>query len=225
MMFSLLSSKTTRLTTRQPSSTTVLYAASDAPLRQTHLARFTFVVSLVSRLVLVILAVSIILLQARAWSYGLLRPSALHSTTPCIFPNTRNSHLILSAAELLARFGIRVSSWWTSVVCVAILWALSRREHTHESVLVIRGLGIQTSTTPASYLVGATTRFIPTSMIQDVFIHEAFRGFEVRFYLAIIVKGEKEAVVVFPKLLPRRDILETVWRGTKMVLYQPVKPV
>jgi phosphatidylinositol glycan class H protein len=29
-------------------------------------------------------------------------------------------------------------------------------------------------------------------------IHEAFKGFEVRFYLAIIVEGEPEVVVVFP---------------------------
>lgn len=29
-------------------------------------------------------------------------------------------------------------------------------------------------------------------------IHEAFRGFEVRFYLAVIVEGEPEVVVVFP---------------------------
>ena len=29
-------------------------------------------------------------------------------------------------------------------------------------------------------------------------IHEAFKGFEVRFYLAVIVEGESEVVVVFP---------------------------
>jgi phosphatidylinositol glycan class H protein len=44
----------------------------------------------------------------------------------------------------------------------------------------------------------AATRFIPTTSIQDIFIHEAFKGFEVRFYLAIVVEGEEEAVVVFP---------------------------
>jgi hypothetical protein len=29
-------------------------------------------------------------------------------------------------------------------------------------------------------------------------IHEAFKGFEVRFYLAVIVEGEPNALVVFP---------------------------
>ena len=53
-----------------------------------------------------------------------------------------------------------------------------------------------------------------------MFIHEAFIGFEVRFYLAIVVRGEEDVVVVFPTLLPRRAILETVWRGAKACLYE-----
>lgn len=70
--------------------------------------------------------------------------------------------------------------------------------YTEESLLVIRGLGIQTSTSSLTYLSKASTRFIPTTQIQDIVIHEAFKGFEVRFYLAIIVDGEPEVVVVFP---------------------------
>jgi phosphatidylinositol glycan class H protein len=35
-------------------------------------------------------------------------------------------------------------------------------------------------------------------LIQDIFIHEAFKGFEVKFYLAVVVEGEEEVVVVFP---------------------------
>ncbi|KAI9655167.1 MAG: hypothetical protein M1821_005650 [Bathelium mastoideum] len=89
-----------------------------------------------------------------------------------------------------------------------------------------------------------STKFIPTTRIQDIFIHEAFKGFEVRFYLAIIVEGEEEVEVVFPvsinlewkktnikaiitlisarqKMLPRRPILEEVWRGAKSCLYEP----
>jgi phosphatidylinositol glycan class H protein len=64
--------------------------------------------------------------------------------------------------------------------------------------LVIRGFGIQTSTSSSTYLSTAATRFIPTTQIQDIVIHEAFKGFEVRFYLAVIVEGEPDALVVFP---------------------------
>jgi phosphatidylinositol glycan class H protein len=92
--------------------------------------------------------------------------------------------------------------------------------HTEESLTVLRGLGVQTSTTPSTYLQTPTTRFIPTTSIQDIFIYEAFKGFEVRFYLAIVVKGEADVVVVFPSLLPKRAILEEVWRGTRKCLWE-----
>jgi phosphatidylinositol glycan class H protein len=67
-----------------------------------------------------------------------------------------------------------------------------------ESLLTLRSLGIQTTTLSPSYLVPSNTRFIPTSQIRDIFIHEAFKGFEVRYYLAVVVEGEGEVVVVFP---------------------------
>ncbi|OQD89932.1 hypothetical protein PENANT_c002G10334 [Penicillium antarcticum] len=88
-----------------------------------------------------------------------------------------------------------------------------------ESLLVIRGFGIQTSTSSSTYLSTAATRFIPTTQIQDIVIHEAFKGFEVRFYLAVIVEGETDALVVFPHMLPKRGILEQVWRGSRRCLY------
>lgn len=51
--------------------------------------------------------------------------------------------------------------------------------------------------------------------IQDVFVNEAFRGFEVRYLLVVVVEGEGELVVVFPRLLPGRRIVERVWRGVR----------
>lgn len=79
---------------------------------------------------------------------------------------------------------------------------LSANNLTEESLLVIRGLGVQTSTSSSMYWSSAATRFIPTTQIQDIVIHEAFKGFEVRFYLAIIVEGESGVVVVFPVIFP-----------------------
>ena len=69
---------------------------------------------------------------------------------------------------------------------------------TEESLLVLRGLGIQTSTSSPYIFSTSTTTFIPTTQIQDIVIHEAFKGLEVRFYLAVIVEGATEVVVVFP---------------------------
>lgn len=80
----------------------------------------------------------------------------------------------------------------------AVFFLIFRRGYTEECLLVIRGLGVQTSTSSATYLSTASTRFIPSAEMQDIFIHEAFRGFECKFYLAIVVEGEEDVVVVFP---------------------------
>ena len=69
---------------------------------------------------------------------------------------------------------------------------------TEESLLVLRGLGVQVTSSAPTYLSTSATRFIPTTSIQDILIHEAFKGFEVRFYLHIVVEGEEDVVVVFP---------------------------
>lgn len=102
-------------------------------------------------------------------------------------------------------------------------YILSLRVYSSESLLVMRGLGVQTSESPGTYLTSYATRFIPTEKIQDIFVNEAFRGFEVRYYLIVVVEGEEDMVVVFPGLLPRRDIVETVWRGARECLYEARK--
>ena len=85
---------------------------------------------------------------------------------------------------------------------------------TEESLLVIRGFGIQTSTSSSTYLSTASTRFIPTTQIQDIVIHEAFKGFEVRFYLAVIVENEPNVLVVFPVC----NILSVVYSALILLL-------
>ncbi|KAI1498054.1 GPI-GlcNAc transferase complex [Biscogniauxia marginata] len=126
-------------------------------------------------------------------------------------------------------------AWALVPLCLAALYLLLRRIHTEESILVLRGLGIQTSSsgTTTSLLGiggggggggggrgGGPARFIPTEKIRDVLINEAFRGFEVRSYLVVIVDGEEDVVVVFPRLLPGARIVEKVWRGVRECLYE-----
>lgn len=114
-------------------------------------------------------------------------------------------------------------SWVLLPTCAGALYLSVLRAHATESLLVLRGLGIQTASTGGTYLTGGTgsARFIPTEKIRDVLINEAFRGFEVRYYLVVVVEGEEDVVVVFPRLLPRRKIVETVWRGVRGCLYEP----
>ncbi|ERS96327.1 hypothetical protein HMPREF1624_07237 [Sporothrix schenckii ATCC 58251] len=146
-------------------------------------------------------------------------------------------HLFVSAHGLDALRAIAAAPpWMVLPLCVAALWASIARVHTSESLLVLRGLGIQTRSTGATYLgelasglsvvwwmlttpwtlvarffsistndrggAGATvadgyygeptpaaTRFIPTEKLQDLLVNEAFRGFEVRYYLVAVVAG------------------------------------
>ena len=94
----------------------------------------------------------------------------------------------------------KISNWYALRILAIMAWTFQAYlcVNAEESLLILRSLGIQTTTISPYYFLPATTRFIPTSQIRDVLIHEAFRGFEVRYYLAIVVEGEAEVVVVFP---------------------------
>lgn len=122
------------------------------------------------------------------------------------------------------------SSSFSSLIALPLLAGLAAyasvaRVHTAESLLVLRGLGIQTRSTGPTYVgelasalalvwwtltspaallrvwsapwsvgrqsaaAATTTRFIPTEQLQDLLVNEAFRGFEVRYYLVAVVRG------------------------------------
>ncbi|PQE06625.1 gpi- c transferase complex protein [Rutstroemia sp. NJR-2017a BVV2] len=99
------------------------------------------------------------------------------------------------------------------------LYPLLTRPHTHESLLILRHLGLQISSSPQTYLSTTKTRFIPSTKIQDIYINEVFKGFEVRYVLVVVVEGEGELLVVFERLLPGRRVLERVWRGARGGLF------
>ncbi|KAG5921296.1 hypothetical protein E4U61_006864 [Claviceps capensis] len=170
-------------------------------------------------------------LSAEASSIG---PCLTHTHTAAAFLNsplqTAQSALERYRVSPLGEVFRRIASSLPPVVLVALClgacYALTRRVHCTESLLVLRGLGVQTSESPSWGMAlgwgagGATTRFIPTEKIRDIFVNEAFRGMEVRYYLVVVVEGEGELVVVFPGLLPRRGIVEEVWRGARECLYE-----
>ncbi|KAK0652177.1 GPI-GlcNAc transferase complex, PIG-H component-domain-containing protein, partial [Cercophora newfieldiana] len=152
-----------------------------------------------------------------------------HPPSPSPYPllTTLLTHLhtlyLSSSGQTIARLVAPIPSWPLAAISACLLcFTLAWELHTSESLLVLRGLGIQTSTT-SGFPWGSwrpATRFIPTEKIRDVLINEAFRGFEVRYYLVVVVEGEEDVVVVFPRLLPRRKIVEAVWRGVRGCLYE-----
>ncbi|KAI1656607.1 GPI-GlcNAc transferase complex, PIG-H component-domain-containing protein [Daldinia decipiens] len=132
---------------------------------------------------------------------------------------TLNVLLSSRLGSLLSKLAHSVPPWILIPCCVGTLYLLSLRIGAEERLLVLRGLGVQTSSSGATVFSALRTRFIPTDKIQDILINEAFRGFEVRHYLIVIVEGEEHIVVVFPQLLPRPRILEKVWKGARECLY------
>lgn len=68
-------------------------------------------------------------------------------------------------------------------------------KHYIESILAIRDVGIQIKT---SYWGGASvSRFINRNKIQDIIINEAISFWQIKSYMAILVKDEDKMVVAF----------------------------
>lgn len=170
------------LTIKRPTSTTVLYTVSTRSPPTTLAAHLRNAFLILIRLSAGFLTLLALLLEyqhlAANTAYSL--PIHLQPTLPAL----RHASAISPTIRVCA-YGL-------------VLWLVLRKGYSSESLLVIRGLGVQTATAGSSFLWGGSTRFISASAVQDVFIHEAFRGFEVRFYLCIVVEGEEGAVVVFP---------------------------
>ncbi|KAK0874597.1 hypothetical protein LTS02_000062 [Friedmanniomyces endolithicus] len=199
------------LTIKRQTSTTVLYTVStQAPLIN-WTARAKHYGLLATRLLAGIFVLALLLNE---YCHAFRCPQNLPELFSA-FPTSPTHN------NLAAWFTHTLPWYCRALLATATTWLVFTKSHLKESLLVIRGLGVQTSTSSPSYLWTSTTRFIPTSSIQDVFIHEAFRGFEVRYYLSIVVEDEEDVVVVFPSILPRREVLEQVWRGARGCLYEP----
>jgi phosphatidylinositol glycan class H protein len=211
------------LRTRRPSPTTIEYVVSTSP----HLTLPLRLLILTTFLLRTLVGLSVLLLLYSKYALSSFSsPILTYSQTPDFFTNDYiwySIHAIASSklGLLSTRLAARIPAVVLLPTSLLILYAIFLRIHTTESLLVLRGLGIQTSTSSETFLSTSTTRFIPTEKIQDILLNEAFRGFEVRYYLVVVVEGEEEVVVVFPRLLPRREILERVWRGARACLYEP----
>ncbi|KAI1471322.1 GPI-GlcNAc transferase complex, PIG-H component-domain-containing protein [Daldinia caldariorum] len=158
-----------------------------------------------------------------ASSISSLSPADILATTP-IFSLAfvqQILHMLLSSrpGSLLSNLATSAPPWVLLPSSLAALYLLSRRIGAEERLLVLRGLGVQTSSTGGTVFSPLQTRFIPTEKIRDVLINEAFRAFEVRHYLVVAVEAEEHLVVVFPRLLPRPRVVEKVWKGARGCLY------
>ena len=221
------------LTISRPSPTTILYTVSTHPPDPSLPQKVLNYTLYLLRLLLLLGTVTILLLR-------LLDPLA-----PTASAATKSKQSVLRIhLRSLQLDHLHPTPWHYLLLAALVLQTLvlfflptPQTEH----LLTLRGLGIQLSTAttnsafPLSLLptflqssAAASTRFIPTSRIRDIFIHEAFRGFEVRYYLGVVIDGGEmetgengeDIVVVFPGLLPGRAVVEEVWRGARGCLFE-----
>jgi phosphatidylinositol glycan class H protein len=206
---------------RRPSPSTVEFTVSTIPQQSIPL-QLLFLATILARS---FLGLSTLLLLYCKWALSpYASPVPPFPVVPPILSNDFIWYTIESSHKspigvLFTNIAAHIPAALLIPASAFVAYQIVLRIHTSESLLVLRGLGIQTSTSSTTYLGTASTRFIPTEKIQDILVNEAFRGFEVRYYLIVVVKGEDEVVVVFPRLLPCRDIVEKVWRGARKCLY------
>ena len=228
--------KSTRLYVRRPSPTTAEFTVTTCPPLTLGLRLFFFLVSL-GRVALATVAFFLIYSKWTLCPFAMRSPPAHDPNGPLVTSSLARPAVTLPdffvhalslahaspTGRLLTQLAAISPTWALLPACGIALYLAVRRVYTTETLLVLRGLGIQTSSSGVTFLTGGagSARFIPTEKIQDVLINEAFRGFEVRYYLVVVVEGEEDIVVVFPRLLPGRKTVETVWRGVRSCLYEP----
>lgn len=88
-----------------------------------------------------------------------------------------------------------------------------------DSILIMRDLGVQLSSTGRFYFFGGSNLFLSKGEILDILIQEAFVGVGVKFFLIIMVANDRKFHVVFENLDPRIHVLEKVWKSTRKSLY------
>ncbi|KAH8899618.1 hypothetical protein GQ53DRAFT_318310 [Thozetella sp. PMI_491] len=211
---------------RRPSPTTAEFTVTTCPPLAIPV-RLALLGVLLARIALILS--SLLLLYSKYALSPFAAPIGPFATAPALFSDDFIWYAIWLAhtsplGEAFTALAAAAPAWTIVAVCGGALYGALQRIHTTESLLVLRGLGIQTASTGTTVLGslwgGPRTRFIPTEKIRDVLINEAPRGFVIQYYLVVVVDGEEDVVVVFPKLLPRRKIVEAVWRGVKGCLYE-----
>jgi phosphatidylinositol glycan class H protein len=128
-------------------------------------------------------------------------------------------------------------------VLTCLVWARVTQV-LHESLLVFPTLGIQLETHrghPLFPTLSTTHHFIPLSALEDVVLHEGFRRWDVRYYLAALKRtrgsrayeasgaGDERAAlgsgvevrVAFENILPYFPVLKEVYLGVQQTLFPP----
>ena len=132
--------------------------------------------------------------------------------------------LLLSLPLVLLPLLLPAAAAAVSAAAALSLWAWTeRRRVVSESVSVLPGLGVQLCTARAS---GARQeRFLDRASFSSVVLNEGVDRCRIIFYMAFVLldaPSRHELAVAFPNMLPRLDVLRSVWGETSALLLDGV---
>ena len=103
-----------------------------------------------------------------------------------------------------------------SALVAAVEWYVARGRVTEESLVVMRGLGVELRT---RYRSGSERhRFLQHAEIADVIINEGITFQRVIFYMAFVVHDADRLVLAFEHLRPKLPVLQQIYSGAREVL-------
>ncbi|KAF4576474.1 hypothetical protein EYR40_000713 [Pleurotus pulmonarius] len=113
----------------------------------------------------------------------------------------------------------------TVLIVLCCIWLIYNKctQVLYESVIVMPSHGIQLETHRGipPLRLAVSRRFIPFSTLQDIFIHEGLKRWDVRFYLAAlrdVGNGHLNIDVCFPNVLPYFPVLLLTYQGIQEML-------
>ncbi|KAN0080322.1 hypothetical protein V8E55_009888 [Tylopilus felleus] len=163
----------------------------------------------------------------------------VHGTCVCSWVDVG---VLMIIAALLVQSEVSASRPALLSISIVFTWLVWARftQVLHESLLVFPTLGIQLETHrghPLLPTLSTTRHFIPLSALEDVIIHEGFRRWNVRYYLAALrrtratiegpgaregeAKGGIQVRVAFENVLPYFPVLKQVYLGVQETLFSP----
>ncbi|PLW42435.1 hypothetical protein PCANC_09916 [Puccinia coronata f. sp. avenae] len=129
--------------------------------------------------------------------------------------------LIVVAISILLLFLTWPSFWAFALLIFIVAWVGRTLTTVYsESILIMSPLGIQLNSTS---LIRTTYHFVAREHIKQAVIHEAIVGWDVSFYLGLVVQPDGDQMYihqVFNNLQPELDNLVIVWKGIRELLFQ-----
>jgi len=132
---------------------------------------------------------------------------------PCLGPPTVNGTPPVAPAP--PEFGPSGAWYFSSLLVVAAI-AAKMCSVQEESVLVIAELGVQLC---SKRQLGSTRfRFIDMADIEGVVLHEGIQRQRTQYFMAFVVRGQRQLTLGFTHLLPPLPELLHVYHGTRLML-------